>query len=194
MKKIILMKLVLYIIIILVVVLGGLYLYKNTNISMKKNTHIENTSEEITRIKNIKQWEFLAVTTEEMVDTTRKRMVVSDDLLCNIYSGTLRIGVNLDKADDDWVSVKDTVVNVKLPAIGLLDNNFIDEAGTKVFLESGRWDGSAMNALYKKAEQKMKQRALTKENIAKAETNGVETFTRLFESLGFKKVNVSFGK
>lgn len=194
MKKIILMKLFLYIVIILVVVLSGLYLYKNTNISMEKNVHIENTAEEITRIKKIKQWEFLAVTTEEMVDTMRKRMVVSDDFLCNIYSGTLRIGIDLDKAGDDWVSVKDSVVDVKLPAIGLLDNNFIDEASTKVFLESGSWDGTAMNALYKKAEQKMKLRALTKENLAKAETNGVETFTRVFESLGFKKVNVSFEK
>ena len=42
-----------------------------------------------------------------------------------------------------------------LPKIGLLDKDFIDEARTESFYESGSWKPSDRDALYKKAYRRM---------------------------------------
>lgn len=165
----------------------------SSSVSIQHTTRIDKTPEEVTQIRRIRQWEFLSVTTEEMVDTTQNSFW-GDKVLCRIYAGTLRIGIDMDKAGDNWFEAKDSTAVLKLPAPGLLDSHFIDEARTRSFYEKGNWDKSVLDILYKKAETRMKQRALTPENMAAAEANGRQTFTRLFQSFGYKKVEVSFVK
>lgn len=192
MKKIIIIP-----VLLIIIGAGAWYVCTKTNLlgfSIQKNEKIEKTPIDITKIKQIKQWEFLAISTEEVVDTVRKRTFFKDDEQCSIYNGTLRLGVNMEKASDDWATITDSSAIIKLPPIELLDDRFIDEASTRVFYENGQWDGTAQEQLYQKAVRQMKKRALTKENFARAEENGRQTFTRLFESFGIKHVEVSFTK
>lgn len=193
------MKRIIIIIVLLAIIVAGVFFYLKGNdllgMSITKNERIEKTPIAINNIKQIKQWEFLSVTTEEVVDTVRKNRILKDDELCCIYYGTLRLGVNLEQAADDWATVNnDSSITVKLPAIGLLDDQFIDEASTRVFYEEGSWEQHTMEQLYQKAANQMRRRALTKVNLAKAEENGRQTFTKLFETLGFKHVEVIFAK
>lgn len=188
-------RIILLVILILVLLFGGWLLMKKASpsLSLERTTKIDRTPEEITRIHQIKQWEFLAANTEEMVDTTRKSFW-GDDVLCRIYTGTLRLGIDMEQAPADWFTAKDSTAILRLPPVTLLDERFIDEARTRSFYENGDWDATAKEALYQKAAAQMKRRILTRENMATAETNGRETFTKIFQALGYRHVGISFEK
>ena len=109
-----------------------------------------------------------------------------------IYYGTLRLGVDLSKLQDDDVVLRGDTVDVTLPAISLLDNDFIDEAKTKSFYETGTWPQSTRAALFQKAKKQMLARCMTRENVHIAQYNAVEEITRVFKAMGFEYVDVHF--
>ena len=121
----------------------------NSTVSIGSDKKIDITPEQIRSIKAIGQWEFLSVTDEELVDTVR-RGIFSDDHLVRIYYGTLRFGVDLGQAKPGWIVASGDSVTVTLPPISLLDHDFIDEARTKSFFESGRWSAADREALYRR--------------------------------------------
>lgn len=163
---------------------------KGTHVAIEKNENIDITPEQIASIKNIKQWEFLSVYDEEMVDTIRKGFF-SDDELTKIYYGTLRLGINLDKAKTDWLHVEDdSIVVATLPPIELLDTHFIDEARTKVIIKTGKWTAADHEALLERAKKQMLRRCLTAENKEKARESSILHFTSMLQAMGFKNVKV----
>ncbi len=156
------------------------------------NTRIDITPEEIRSIRDIGQWEFLSVRTEEMVEWHRRRTLGNDHLV-RIYQGTLRLGVDLAQADSTWfTSLPDSVAQLQLPRITLLDERFIDETRTRSFYQKGSVPPEVLDQLYRQASLAMKRRCLTKQNIQAAERNAREQFTRIFTSFGFKKVEIEF--
>lgn len=156
------------------------------------STSIDLTPEEISAIRRVGQWEFLSITTEEMVEWHARR-TFSNLHLVRIYSGTLRLGVDLTDAQDDWfTSLPDSTARLVLPSVGLLDEHFINEAATRTFYEKGTIPGAVRDSLYNQAREKMKHRCLTADNLQTAENAARERFTMIFQSLGFKKVNISF--
>ena len=168
-------------------------LTKNDHIDFGTDTEIDITPTQIQSIMAIGEWEFLSVSAEELIDTTRKG-IFSNDELARIYYGTLRLGVNMHQVRKGWIEATGDSVTMILPAIGLLDKDFIDEARTKSFYESGSWKAADREALYKKAYRMMRQHCLTKENLQAAETNGREQFTNMLKSMGYSKVKIEFDK
>lgn len=159
-----------------------------------RSTRIDITPEEITAIRRIGQWEFLSVATEEMVEW-HEHGTFSNRHLVRIYSGTLRLGVDLSRASDDWfTSLPDSVAKLVLPPVGLLDEQFIDEAATRSFYEKGTIPAAVRDSLYVRAADAMKKRCLTEENLQTTETAAREHFTTLFRNLGFRKVEIIFRK
>lgn len=183
--------------VIVVLLIAGFFwvrnLTKNDHIDFGTDTEIDITPTQIQSIMAIGEWEFLSVSAEELVDTTRKG-IFSNDELARIYYGTLRLGVNMHQVRKGWIETTGDSVTMILPAIGLLDKDFIDEARTKSFYESGSWKAADREALYKKAYKMMRQHCLTKENLQAAETNGREQFTNMLKSMGYSKVKVEFDK
>lgn len=176
---------------IAVVVAALSHFAKTTKIEVASDNTIGITPEQIQAIRAIGEWEFLSVSTEEMVDTTR-RGLFSDDHLVRIYYGTLRLGVDLHKTEPGWIAARGDTVFVTLPAVGLLDNDFIDEARTSSFYESGRWSAQDREALYRKAYRKMMVHCLTPSNIRSAENNADAQFRNMMRSMGFNNVVVRF--
>ena len=88
---------------------------------------IDVTSTIITSMKEIGEWEFLSVTDEELVDTTRKGFL-RDDKLVRIYYGKLSLGINMHKAEPHWARMQGDSVIITLPGIELLDKRF-DKCG-----------------------------------------------------------------
>ena len=152
---------------------------------------IDITPEQIKSIKDIGEWEFLAISDEEMVDTVRKGFF-SDDHLARIYYGTMRLGVNLKQVESGWITVNDDTLDITLPKIGLLDRDFIDEARTKSFFESGKWETKDREALLRRAYQRMLQRGLTPQNLEAARQNGDAQVRQVMQSMGFKFIKVRF--
>ena len=166
---------------------------KDNHVSVEVDDGINITPEQIQSIRDIGQWEFLSISNEELVDTVRKGLF-SDDQLVRIYYGTLRLGVDLSKTKKNWISAHGDTVVVKLPKVGLLDKEFIDETRTKAFYESGRWTARDREALYRKARRQMISHALTKENLKAAEANAEYEMRRMMSAMGFNNITVKFEK
>lgn len=157
------------------------------------DNRIELTSQEIRRIEQIGEWELLSIRSEVVVDTLRKGFF-SDDRLVAIYTGTPRIGVDLKRVEEEWVHTDGDTVNLLLPSVRLLDERFVDEARTKVFYESGTWSNQARKEMYERARRKMLEQCVTQERLLQAEENARKQFTVMFQTLGFRVVNIKFVK
>lgn len=161
-------------------------------VGVRHDTSIDLTPAQIRSIEKIGEWEFLAVTDEEMVDTSRWRLLGRDDRLVRIYRGTLHIGLNLEECREGWLLAHGDTVTATLPRLRLLSDRFIDEARTRSFYESGTWDAAAKEALYDKAAAAMKRRCLTPANMKRAEDNAREQLTSLFRAFGFNHFEFRF--
>lgn len=181
---------------VIAVILLAVWLYRSlgdARLEMGADDGIGLTPTQIESIKAVGEWEFLSISTEELVDTTRKRLF-SDDQLVRIYYGTLRLGIDMKQVEPGWIEQRNDTLFLTLPKIGLLDRNFIDEARTKSFFESGTWKAEDREALYKQAHRKMKAHCLTPTNLRTAEDNARESFRKLLRSMGYQKIEIKFAK
>ncbi len=165
--------------------------FKDNYLELATNEQIDPTPTQIQSIRAIGEWEFLSISAEEMVDTVRKGFF-SDDELVRIYYGTLRLGINMQSLSDDAMVIHGDTLQVTLPKVGLLDNDFIDESKTKPFYESGKWSPQAHQALYQKAHRQMLHHCLTPENLQAAQTNAESQLQNLFTQLGYKTITLHF--
>ena len=166
---------------------------KGDHIEIGADDTIDASPTQIQSIKAIGEWEFLSVSLEELTDTVRKGFF-SDDELSRIYYGTLRLGINMHQVEPGWLTAEGDSVSLSLPQVALLDRDFIDEARTKPFFETGSWKPEDREALYRQAHNRMLQHGLTKENLVAAEDNAREQITSLMKAMGFKKVRITFKK
>jgi hypothetical protein len=176
-------------IVLIVVLVVFYYKSRGNDVTVEVDQKIDVTPNQITALRDIGQWEFLSVSDEEMVDTTR-RGLISNDQLIRIYYGTLRLGIDTRKARQDWITTQGDSVFVVLPPVELLDKNFIDEARTQSFFESGKWSDADRARLYKRAYANMRRRCLTRENVTSAEDNALRQFTQMMRNMGFTHVEV----
>ena len=181
-------------IVAVLLVAGAAFVYwllGSNNASVATKEHVELSPTQIERIKAIGQWEFLTVSDEELVDTVRHGFF-GDDELVRIYTGTLRLGIDMADTEEDWIRTDGDTLRVLLPPVRLLDTNFIDEASARSFYESGRWTQADRKALARKARQKMLARCLTPQNIASAEQNATAQFHQMLRAMGFPYVSIRF--
>ena len=164
---------------------------KDDYIEIGADDTIDATPTQIQSIKAIGEWEFLSVNLEELTDTVRKGFF-SDDELARIYYGTLRLGINMHQVEPGWLTAEGDSVSLSLPPVALLDRDFIDEARTKPFFETGTWKPEDREVLYRQARERMLQHGLTKENLTAAEDNAREQITSLMRAMGFRKVTITF--
>ena len=167
-----------------------LFAEKDNHLEMGIDDGINVTPEQIQHIQTIGQWEFLSISNEELVDTTRKG-IFTDDHLARIYYGTVRLGIDMQKMDSTWITTQGDSVTLWLPRPAILDNNFIDEARTKSFHESGRWTARDRET-HRRAQQRMLRYSLTPQNIETARKNGDAQMRRLMLSMGYQHVNIQW--
>ena len=178
----------LVLVVVILVLWWLLFAEKDNHIAIEVDDGIDVTPQQIESIRAIGQWEFLSISTEELVDTVRKGLF-SDDHLARIYYGTLRLGVDMSRAQLE--ARGDTVV-ATLPRVTLLDPNFIDEARTKAFFESGSWKPAAREALYNKARRQMLAHSLTRENLQNARQNADTQLRQLLKSMGYNNITITW--
>lgn len=150
------------------------------------------TPQVVKSIKDIRQWEFVKLTDEEVIDTVRKVALWPDDRLVLVFYGTPRIGIDLSDASDNWVVNRNDSIILTLPQPRLLDTNFIDEALTEVFAQSGKWSASDRERMYESARSKMVARALSDDNLQRVRNAAQERFSTIFMSLGAANVEMRY--
>ena len=179
--------------VVAIVLIARHYIHKVSTTStpavIAKNEKIDITPLQIRSIEQIGEWSFLEINDEELVDTVRHGFF-SDDKLVRIYYGTLRLGINLKEAHEGWLAFEGDTLCAVLPPIRLLDNNFIDEARTRSFIESGKWTHQDRKAMYDRAALMMRQRCLTRANYQTARSNAKAQFEQMLRSMGYDKVKV----
>lgn len=166
---------------------------KDNSISIGTNQQIDITPTQIQSIKNIGQWSFLTINDEEMIDTVRTGFF-SDDQLVRIYYGTLQLGIDMNDTSDEWITRSNDSIIILLPEVRLLDKNFIDEARTRSFMESGKWTSADRHALYRRAQAAMIRRCVTPANLRSAEQQAATQFDELMRAMGFNNVIIRFEK
>ncbi len=161
-----------------------------TSFRISKSERINITPIRVQDIRDIGQWEFLSISDEELVDTLEENWWRDKELI-RIYRGTLRLGIDLGKAKEQWIYLQGDTAVVELPGIELLDEDFIDEANSEAFFETGSWNQDAREALYQKAKRQMYNRCYTRENIRKAEENAKEQLAQFVKAMGFEHAIVN---
>ena len=161
-----------------------------TSFRISKSERINITPIRVQDIRDIGQWEFLSISDEELVDTLEENWWRDKELI-RIYRGTLRLGIDLGKAKEQWIYLQGDTAVVELPGIELLDEDFIDEANSEAFFETGSWNQDAREALYQKAKRQMYNRCYTRENIRKAEENAKEQLAQFVKAMGFEHAVVN---
>ena len=144
------------------------YKMRDNSLSIGINDKIDQTPTVVSQIREIGQWEFLSITDEELIDTVRTGFF-SDDELVRIYYGTLRIGIDFSQCDEKWIERDGDSIKIDLPPVQLLDENFLDEARTKSFFESGKWSNADRKAMADRAKAAMRKRCLTDANMKQAQ-------------------------
>lgn len=160
---------------------------KESTLSFSSNEEIDFTPTIVERMRSIGQWEFLSISDEELIDTVRTGFFTDDELV-RIYYGTLSIGIDLRDCSKDWISTKGDTIFVTLPEVKLLDQNFIDEASSRSFFETGSWSNKDRKAMYERARQRMLSRCLTEENLNTARLNAREQIGRMLRPIAEPKV------
>lgn len=179
-------------IILLVCIVGWIYRdIRDGHIEFGADQQIDITPEQIKSIKEIGEWEFLSISDEELVDTIRLG-ILSNDRLARIYYGTLRLGVNLKQVEPGWIVARGDTIDITLPQIDLLDRDFIDEARTRSFYESGTWSPKDRESMLQRAYHKMLQRGMTSQNLQIAKQNGDAQVRQVLQSMGFKQVKIQY--
>ena len=179
-------------IILLVCIVGWIYRdIRDGHIEFGADQQIDITPEQIKSIKEIGEWEFLSISDEELVDTIRLG-IFSNDRLARIYYGTLRLGVNLKQVEPGWIVARGDNIDITLPQIDLLDRDFIDEARTRSFYESGTWSPKDRESMFQRAYHKMLQRGMTSQNLQIAKQNGDAQVRQVLQSMGFKQVKIQY--
>ena len=182
-------------IVVFILAIIAFFIVKNwlddTTARVEVDDQIKPTPTQIESIRQIGQWEFLSIADEELIDTVR-RGFFSDDQLIRIYYGTLRLGIDLRQLKDNAITQNGDSISILLPAIQLLDDDFIDEARTHSFYESGKWSDADRQSLYHRAEQQMRKRCLTQENLKSAEENASRQMSQLLRSMGFNHTTIRF--
>jgi hypothetical protein len=179
-------------VILLILLISWIYRnMKSNSIEITADQEIDITPQQIQSIKDIGEWEFLEISDEEMVDTTR-RGILSDDHLVRIYYGTMRLGINLKQGETGWIVPRGDTIEVTLPKVGLLDRDFIDEARTKSFYESGTWTAKDRESMMRRAYQRMLQRGLTPQNLQTAQQNGEAQVRQVLQGMGFKLIKIQY--
>ena len=107
------------------------------HIEVSHNQEISVTPVVMESIRNTGQWVFLEITDEELVDTVRHGFF-GDDELARVYYGTLRLGFDMQQYQEEWLSVRGDTLIAKLPPIGLVSDNFLDEARTRSLSEQSQ--------------------------------------------------------
>ncbi len=106
-----------------------------------------------------------------------------------IGKGKILAGTNLQQLDKKDFTINNDTITLVIPKAVILDA-IINPSDFEVFDEKGNWNFKAVTMVKMKAKQKMIDRALQKNILAKADAKARMVMENFLKSTGYKVVNV----
>lgn len=154
---------------------------------------IEDTDNVVTEIRKIAEFTS-ACYYEEMVlhysKESTKLLSNKKDEIVILAKGKVRAGFDLSKLRDEDIAVAKDTLTIVLPKAQVLDV-IVNPSNIEVFDEQGNWSHAQVSKVERAARQKLRKDATEYGLLDKATTIGIEKLTGLFQSFGFKVVNIS---
>jgi hypothetical protein len=104
----------------------------------------------------------------------------------------MRLGIDFQELNEKAVKVDGDSIRLTLPPVKLLDDDFIDEALTKTFYETGTWDGASHKSMYNEARQNMIKYGMSHDNILHTRELAEAQMRQLLQGLGFNRITILF--
>lgn len=206
------MKKILYLIIVILVLVLGIYVANICGFSLfgtlfpNEGPKIEKTANVVTEVKAISKfttacfYEELPLSTSKTsaaVDNSvvgtvagwfgkRPKDVMSDNL-CVIVSGKVRAGYDLSQLTEDHLRQSNDTIWVTLPPVEIFDA-VVNPSDVDVFVEDGTWSHQEMTRLTASATDQLIADATAAGILERARTSGEDQLRALFQSFGFTTV------
>lgn len=180
------MKVVLYIVLAVAAVMGGLYCYQHFLQSEKEDVVIDKTATVVEEIRKISEFTS-ACYYEEMVLGYKKK---KKDEMVLIANGKVRAGFDLSTIEPDDVIISGDSLFVALEPAKIFDI-IINPSGYDVFVEKGKWSHDQMTTIKDDARNKLAANANAYGILDKATEFGTEKLSAVLKTFGYKEVVVS---
>ena len=170
--------------------------FSGSSLTTEAEERIERTPAVVDSIRSIGQWELASVELSVDVDTIRKRWIgLVKDEVKRRYTGKLSIGIDMTQLHDSCYAVSGDTITVTLPAVRLLDTNFIDESRTRTLIadnEEFADNPQVKKAMLEKARRRLAAQGADSETVAECRQRAAAEVKERFSAIGYSAVVVVF--
>jgi hypothetical protein len=114
---------------------------------------------------------------------------VSVDRLVLVVKGSVQVGTDMAALTDQHVFALGDSVSLHIPAAKILQVT-TNPSGTETFIEEGDWKPEEVNMLKIKAAEQLKQRAIEKGLLKKADIQALQVLQNFLRALGYRKISI----
>ena len=172
------------------------YVFSSSSLTTETEERIERTPAVVDSIRSIGQWELASVELSVDVDTIRKRWIgLVKDEVKRRYTGRLSVGIDMTQLQDSCYAVSGDTITVTLPAVRLLDTNFIDESRTRTLIadnEEFADNPQVKKAMLEKARRRLAAQGADSETVAECRQRAAAEVKERFSAIGYSTVVVVF--
>ena len=172
------------------------YVFSYSSLTTEAEERIERTPAVVDSIRSIGQWELASVELSVDVDTIRKRWIgLVKDEVKRRYTGRLSVGIDMTQLQDSCYAVSGDTITVTLPAVKLLDTNFIDESRTRTLIadnEEFADNPQVKKAMLEKARRRLAAQGADSETVAECRQRAAAEVKERFSAIGYSTVVVVF--
>ncbi len=170
--------------------------FSGSSLTTEAEERIERTPAVVDSIRSIGQWELASVELSVDVDTIRKRWIgLVKDEVKRRYTGRLSVGIDMTQLQDSCYAVSGDTITVTLPAVRLLDTNFIDESRTRTLIadnEEFADNPQVKKAMLEKARRRLAAQGADSETVAECRQRAAAEVKERFSAIGYSTVVVVF--
>jgi hypothetical protein len=160
----------------------------------KRKTEIVHQSV-VQKVEAVGKLSLVKMTIQDVVEYTQVRQWLPDASALLIAYGEVEAGIDLTKLKDGDIKVSDNEITAFLPAPEITSFK-VNHEKSKVYDTRNNFFSGAqiVDAAYAKAETQIHNSALSSGILQTAQENAVKFFTPFFQSMGFTKINLHFGR
>ena len=133
--------------------------------------------------------EYVIQDTKEASGNALLKMVKSKPEVVILSKGKVRAGVDLGKITPEDIKVSNDTLRINLPQPEIFDV-IVNPSDYEIFSENGDWSHDEISRIIQKGKENLQQHALDEGIIGKAGETGKKKLESLFQTLGYKVVEI----
>ncbi|MDR1653043.1 MAG: DUF4230 domain-containing protein [Prevotellaceae bacterium] len=161
----------------------------------KKHDAVEIHQSVVEKVEAIGKLSLVKMTLQDIVEYTKVREWLPDASALLVVQGEIEAGIDLAKITEKDIRVNGNEITVYLPTAEITSFK-INHTKSRVYDTRNNFFSGAqiVDAAYNKAEKQIYAAALRSGILQIAEENAIKFLTPLFQTMGFSKINLRFGK